>query len=317
MKLFRRNRKAEYPESLEPPKNARIASAKARGAGSLREAGDSAHEGVGDDGSGASQGRFGPRVRALGRILAWGIFIGGLVTGSITLGRAFEEFVRSSPSFAIKVVEIEGNAQLSDQEILDASGIAIGDNIFHSKGEEIEARLRRHPALRAVSVERVLPSRFIIRVEEYRPIAIVALKELYLLSREGVAYQPLESTDGNDLPIISVEDAELFIRDRALRQRLLFEAASIVDAIERESGELLDELMEIHIRSDQRFVLRFFEERTDVFLGRGDYPTKLARLREILAELADRSLRASRVHLDNELRPERVTVRLKLSEEHR
>ena len=246
------------------------------------------------------------------RIAGWSLFVAGLVAGSIALGRSFEEFVRSSPSFAIKLVQVEGNSQLNDEEILAAAGVALGENIFKYKSEEIEARLEKHPALREVSVERVLPSRFTIRVEEYRPVALLSLDGLYLLSREGVAYRALDAAEGYDLPIISLADPESLLDERPLRQRLLFEAASIIDTIDRHGGELLSELMEIHIRQDHRFVLRFFDERMDVFLGRGDYPSKLGRLREVLGELDERSLRASRVHIDNELQPERVTVKLRL-----
>lgn len=308
MKLYKRRTKEPELEADEPPKNIRISRPASAQNDDLTEA-----QGVHQERS-ERRARLVHRMKRAARMAAWCVFIAGLVTASITLGRSFEEFVRSSPSFAIRAIEIEGNTQLSDEEILAAAGLELGQNIFEFKGEEIEARLRQHPALRGVQVERILPGRFTIWVEEYRPIALLALDELYLLSREGIAYRPLADGEAADLPIISLAEPSELIEDRALRQRLLFEAASIIDAIDRHGGELLNELMEIHIRADHRFVLRFFDERMDVFLGRGDYPTKLERLRAILDELGTRSLRASRVHIDNEQRPERAIVRLKLSE---
>lgn len=313
MKLFKRRAPADaLPETGEPPKNIRVN--RPRNERAIGPGDQPSNEALGESTSGVSQAGSGPMWRSAARIVAWGVFISALVGASIMLGRGFEDFVRSSKRFAIKTIEIEGNTQLSDEEIVTLAGLRLGENIFQFKGEEIETRLRSHPALRSVRVERGLPSRFTIRIEEYRPVALVALDKLYLLAREGIAYRPLEPGESVDLPIVSFADPDAPLEERRTRQQLLFEAASIIDAIDRHNSALLSELMELHIREDHRFILRFFDERMDVFLGRGDYPAKLGRLRVLLRELDERELRASRVHIDNELRPERVTVRLRLSE---
>ena len=67
----------------------------------------------------------------------------------------------------------------------------------------------------------------------------------------------------------------------------------------------------MHVESNDGISLYVGADATYVRLGRGPFRKKLARLRQVVDEIASRRARAAYVYLDNVRRPDRVTVRLR------
>lgn len=69
--------------------------------------------------------------------------------------------------FKVDVIAVEGNARYTQEEIIAASGVAPGDNLFalnaHLVADNIHSAL---PYVRESTVERALPSKLILRVTE-------------------------------------------------------------------------------------------------------------------------------------------------------
>lgn len=78
-------------------------------------------------------------------------------------------FMTTHEYFAIRDVEISGNVMLNKDEILAAAGITPGGNSIALNIADVEARLARSPWIAEVSVKRLLPDRFAIRVTEREP----------------------------------------------------------------------------------------------------------------------------------------------------
>jgi cell division protein FtsQ len=255
------------------------------------------------------------RIKALAsRVVTVGaraLLVAAVVVAAVVLGQSLEGFVRTSPAFALGQIEIRGASRLSEAEIIEASEIGLGENVFKWPPEDVEARLAAHPWVSKASVKRKLPARFEIEVREHAPRALLVLDSLYLVSREGVVFKEVSSGEAFDLPIITLEDGDAIRASRARRAALLTEVAALLHDVEAAEPSWATTLAEIHVHADGAFTLRFGEEGTEVRLGQGDLEGKLARLRRVFARLERAGVEASRVYADNERRPDRVTVELR------
>lgn len=82
---------------------------------------------------------------------------------------AFSIFLRVSE------VEVEGNGYYTAEEIIEASGIERGDNLFFINRSATTSRIySRLPYIELVDVRRSLPNRVVIAVTESQAVAYVA-----------------------------------------------------------------------------------------------------------------------------------------------
>lgn len=80
----------------------------------------------------------------------------------------------SNEHFTIREIEAVSTGQLTPAHIKEYSGIVEGANIFALDLKAVRERLEVVPTIRAVSIQRVLPSRMVLRVDERMPLARVA-----------------------------------------------------------------------------------------------------------------------------------------------
>jgi cell division protein FtsQ len=90
---------------------------------------------------------------------------------------------------------------------------------------------------------------------------------------------------------------------------LLASALALARAWREGARDATARLSEIHVDPDGTTIY-LGEEGIEVRLGSGDLEAKLSRLERILSTLRAEGRKAEVLHLDNRLRPNRVTVRL-------
>ena len=82
--------------------------------------------------------------------------------------------VAMSIFFRVSTVEVEGNEDYTDQEIVAATGIDVGDNLFFlNRISAISRMMARLPYIQEASVSRVLPDKVVITVKESSAVATV------------------------------------------------------------------------------------------------------------------------------------------------
>ncbi|MCG8471807.1 MAG: FtsQ-type POTRA domain-containing protein [Desulfobacterales bacterium] len=94
-------------------------------------------------------------------------------------------WMTQTPMFSARFVMVAGNKHLTSTQVMDASDIQSGDNIFGVNLELAQARLIAHPWVDTASVIREFPNRIVIRVTEHQPAAIVELGRLYYINPRG------------------------------------------------------------------------------------------------------------------------------------
>ncbi|MBO8159325.1 FtsQ-type POTRA domain-containing protein [Thermosyntropha sp.] len=117
----------------------------------------------------------------------------------------FYLFMHSS-FFNVEKIYVTGNKEVSEQEILDISGISSGGNIFEVNNRICSKAIELHPMIKKAQVIRHLPRTIEIRVEERKIWAVVPLHDLVLcIDEEGVCIDRRLYFPSGDYPIITME----------------------------------------------------------------------------------------------------------------
>lgn len=153
--------------------------------------------------------------------------------------------------FRIASIEVKGNRFLSEGEVREMLGPAMGGNLISADLDGLRANLAASPWVGGAIVRRKLPDTLLVDVTERFPIALAETDQLYVMDASGELIDLLgPRTAGFDLPIIrglggvSVEVR----RDRARRANTLLE----------DLGDLSSEVSEISVdrSGDLMVVLR-------------------------------------------------------------
>lgn len=107
--------------------------------------------------------------------------------------------------FRISTVNVEGNTIYTDEQIIQASGIQIGDNLFFinriSAGSRVVVKL---PYVDSVKIVRSLPDECTIIVEESRAVASIMVgDELWSVTHSGKFLGTVDDDDPLSLPEIT------------------------------------------------------------------------------------------------------------------
>ncbi len=122
-------------------------------------------------------------------------------------------FVTDSPYFAVKHINISGTSMLSQEAVLELTGIELGKNCFSVDLHEVEERVATSPWCASVSVKRVLPDSFEIAVQEYEPAFwMVQDGELYYADIQGTILAPVVIQTFKALPQLTIgHGGEVFL----------------------------------------------------------------------------------------------------------
>jgi cell division protein FtsQ len=193
--------------------------------------------------------------------------------------------VMASERLRVAKVDVRGSRFLSEGEVRELLGPAVGENILNLDIESLKARLRSSPWVADATVTRTLPDTLKVEVRERVPLALAELERLYLMDGDGGLidiYGP--RTAVFDLPIVrglqSAEPEER--RSRAIR----------AGALLQDLADLGAEISEVEVEKngDLKVVLRGAGEV--VRMGAPPYRLRLQTFLSLREELRERCPRA-------------------------
>jgi cell division septal protein FtsQ len=159
--------------------------------------------------------------------------------------------VMASERLRVAKVDVRGSRFLSEQEVRELLGSAVGDNILGLDIEALKARLRSSPWVADAAISRALPDTLRVEIRERAPLALAEAEQLQLMDEDGTLIEPYgPRTAAFDLPIVrglKGASAEV-LRDRAQRAGGLL----------RDLGELSAEVSEVDVEAagELKVVLR-------------------------------------------------------------
>jgi cell division protein FtsQ len=193
--------------------------------------------------------------------------------------------VMGSERLRVAHVEVRGDRFLSEGEVRELLGPAVGENILGLDIDALKAHLRASPWVADATVRRTLPDTLEVEVRERVPLALAEMDRLYLMDAEGTLidiYGP--RTAGFDLPIVRglAGVAGDVRRDRAER----------AGALLADLADLAAEVSEVQVEEtgDLRVVLRGPGEV--LRMGQPPYHSAFATFLALRRELAARCPRA-------------------------
>jgi hypothetical protein len=215
-----------------------------------------------------------------------------------------------SPLFLVRVVEVgdlsEG-APVDAQSLSALAAIPLGSaSLFELDLAAVEARLMRHPWVKAVHLEKRFPQTVSVSVEFREPRALAQLDggSLAYLDSEGKAFARVDTALARDLPVLEGFGPSLRRSDRS---RILH-ALQLLDLWSKSGLEQQALLSSLTFEEDRgyRALITYTlkggqKRRVKVDLGHeidADADAQFGRLRQVLRYLADNGIPARQILTD-------------------
>ena len=190
--------------------------------------------------------------------------------------------------FKVESVEVTGNSRYSAQEIQDACGVSLGDNLYLlSKPDMVQRLHQRLPYIDEVRITRSLPNTLRVQVTEFTTVYAVEQEgTVWLLTSGGKIVET--AAERGDVPLIdgcellapSLSGDVSFALELQNRQESLF---ALLTALE--SAELTEGVRAIHL-GDPTVLTMDYTERFSVEMPySADYPRLLHYLTLVIEEL--------------------------------
>lgn len=195
-----------------------------------------------------------------------------------------------APVFNITEVMVEGNAQVTDEEILDRTSIVVGSNIFKMDKKSVKKGLKSLAYLDTIKISRRLPSKIKISVTESYAELIFPHATGYLVSdSEGKLLEVISDCEGWEVPhILGVEIDNFEISEKiSVQDEVKFDI--IFDCIRylKEKGHL-SQLKELDFTDISNIWVKYKEGHKVNFAKFEDMEYKMKMLEAIMPQV-DRS----------------------------
>lgn len=196
--------------------------------------------------------------------------------------------------FKIDTIEANSTEHYKQDELISASGIEIGDNLFKFRTSAIEKKLlEKYPYLASVSVTRSLPSTLVIKAVDSVPAAAINLANggYCLIDEKGKLLEQV-STVPEDLPTVTGVTADNMTEGKYLpsnsKSELLVDITKVLK--EKEIVSNVD-FINVSCVTDVRIG---YLGRLDVRLGQAD---KLKEKIQMMVHIAENELSPSDIKI--------------------
>jgi cell division protein FtsQ len=160
---------------------------------------------------------------------SWQIYSMDLFTRA---GLAIDESINemmASAGFRLNQIEVSGRDKTDAARIKEAIAIEQGHSIFTTSLADIRANLEKIDTVRRATVERRLPDRLYVQLEERTPVAVWQNHQtLRVVDADGVVLQKESAAEHRHLMVVVGEDAPKHLPELF---RLLTEQASLVPEV--------------------------------------------------------------------------------------
>ncbi len=190
--------------------------------------------------------------------------------------------------FKVESVEVTGNSRYSAQEIQDACGVSLGDNLYLLSKPDMVQRLHQQlPYIDEVRITRRLPNTLCVQVTEFSTVYAVEQEgTVWLLTSGGKIVETAAERgdtpliDGCELLAPSLGGDVSFALELQNRQESLF---ALLTALE--SAELTGDVRAIHLGDPTVLSMDYTESFTVEMPYGADYPRLLRYLTLVIEEL--------------------------------
>lgn len=198
------------------------------------------------------------------------------------------QLLLASDMFRVEIIQVEGQTQLEQEEIVGLSDINTGDMTFDLDLHLIGRKIAENPWVREAQVSRIFPKQVVIRIEERQPRAIINLDYLYYLDELGEVFKVLGSDDSLEYPVVTGFDRDELQQGDSESARQLKSIVALIDDLKQRELFDLEQVSEIHREAGGGIALFTYHGAVKIRIGRSGYKKKIDRLERIYAKLEKR-----------------------------
>ena len=202
-----------------------------------------------------------------------------------------QQTATTSPQFRVAALEVRGLRLLTGEEVLQHSGVLVGDGLFEVDLDAVAGRLNRLVWVRSARVERKPPDRLIVHLEERRRVAWIEWRQRqHGIDADGVLL-PADrlSTEGIadlDLPVLRVPllgDSLVvgqIVADSSVQRLLAWWTLA-----RQSEPQLARDISQFEAYEEDALLLRLVADNLEVRLPFGRVQERLSTLREVLGRV--------------------------------
>jgi len=210
------------------------------------------------------------------------IFLFLLVLGALSLTFiSGYQILTSSPYFRLHNIVLTGVNDDLREEVIKISGLRERESLLSIDPVTIKGNIEAHPWIKSVFLKKEFPHTLYIKAEKQEAVAIVLLRRMYFMDREGVIFKEVERDEPVDFPVVT----GLSAGDKK-NGAYLKEVVSFLNALFLMDTPLsVERLSEIHVEEDGTLTIFFNKLPFKVFFGRDDFIRKIDSLTHIIKHL--------------------------------
>lgn len=194
--------------------------------------------------------------------------------------------------FTVHEVTVAGNEKITDKEILQRSGLRLGESSIFFFEDSVAEDILKNPWISSVEVHKEFPKRVHIEIEEEKVYCLVFGSDgrPHYLSSTGKILGTAKFDEGLDFPVL--------IGDGIENSDLLKEALQILDLSSNSSVLDWSEISEIHIDKIYGINVYTTDQRRIVF-DRGDVFRKWRKLESIIQHADGLGLKQAYINISS------------------
>src|ERR1700686_357988 len=223
-----------------------------------------------------------------------GFILIATMLGGVAFGarRILNALFFTNSDYAIKAIEVTSDGNLTREAILRAADVAEGKNIFSISLPKVQEKLGALPQVEESRIQRILPNKLVISIQERRPVAWVVPPETnvgsfnfesaYLVDRRGILLKTKSlAPEYLGLPLIIGVDISNCQAGQPLEQDDVKAALDLI----RASAEVLQGRFQIQsIDVSKGYCLTVTDrQHASVTFGTDEIETQLHRLGAVLS----------------------------------
>lgn len=224
----------------------------------------------------------------------------------ITIASLIFVIMFKSDFFRINNIQVIGNIELNEEDIIKHSQISIGENIFRLSKKDVEKNLKKLSYIKDVEIKRNLPANILINISEREEKALIKSISTYqIIDIEGYILKQTDVSDDN-LPII----LGLNIYDVSIGDNLFntIDDEYLIDFFKE--GDRLDllrriESVDLEYRNNINILLK---DGIDIAFGKLDnVEYRLRLLDEILRDIEEKEINVEKILMNRGEHPVIIT----------
>ena len=208
----------------------------------------------------------------------------------------------------VQRIEFTGTDRATEAQLRHLSDVKNGSTIWEVDLRDVSERVREHPWVAAVRVERRLPGTIEVHVTEHKPVAVLAFDDgLFYVDEHGTAFARATSSD-LDYPIVTGVGPELEAAHPDLPRWVIHDALWLIAELDDRDLVRREQISEVSFHRARGFAIHTSGSAQGfptarVLVGLGDYERQLKHLAALLDKGVDLT---EPLHVD--VAPQRVAI---------